>query len=133
MRSLAALVTASLLTATAAAHHSIAAVYDSGRMVTVDGTITRFRFVQPHPFIELEVKTPQGAAEGWQLEMDNLRELQAIGLTAETLKAGDRLVVTGSASRSQARALYVRKAVRPADGLEYEQVGSSPRLKKAER
>ena len=112
-----------LLSATATAHHSIDAVYDSRRPVTIDGTVTRFRFVQPHPFIEFEVKNATGAAEAWHLEMDNLGELQAVGMTADTLKPGERLVVTGSLSRSQSRALYVRKAVRPADGLEYEQVG----------
>jgi hypothetical protein len=122
-----------LLTTSLAAHHSIDAVYDSRRPVTIDGTVSRFRFVQPHPFIEFEVRNPAGAVEAWHLEMDNLGELQAVGMTADTLKAGDRLVVTGSLSRSQSRALYVRKAVRPADGLEYEQVGFSPRLKKSSR
>ena len=51
-------------------------------------------------------------------------------MTAETLKPGDRLVVTGSQSRTEPRNLYVRKLVRPADGFEYEQVGASPVVRK---
>jgi CubicO group peptidase (beta-lactamase class C family) len=110
------------------AHHSIAGVYDSQKSVTVDGTITRFLFVNPHPFVEMDVLDAKRVTQRWRMELDNRGELAAIGVTAETLKPGDRVVVTGSAARSGGNALYVRKLVRPADGLEYEQVGSSPRI-----
>ena len=65
----------------------------------------------------------------WRLELDNRFELVQVGMNAETLKPGDEIVVAGSASREEASSLYVRKLDRPADGLSYEQVGSSPRFK----
>jgi hypothetical protein len=63
------------------------------------------------------------------MEMDNRRELVDIGVTAETLKAGERVVATGSPGRSTAiQSLYIRRLDRPADGFRYEQLGYSPRV-----
>lgn len=70
----------------------------------------------------------EGMAAGWKLEMDNRSELAGIGVKADTLKKGDRIVVTGSLARSQARQLYISQLDRPADGFRYEQIGSSPRV-----
>jgi hypothetical protein len=61
--------------------------------------------------------------------MDNRYELSDVGMTADTLKPGDRVVVSGSPARSQAQSLYIRQLDRPADGFRYEQVGSSPRIR----
>src|SRR5688572_21266119 len=108
----------------AGAHHSIASVYDSSRQVTVEGAVTRFQFVNPHPLLTIEVTDGRGAVLQWLLEMDNRSELAAVGVTAETLKPGDRVVVTGSLARTQAHRLYIYRLDRPADGFRYEQVGS---------
>jgi hypothetical protein len=110
------------------AHHSIVGVYDASQSVTIDATVTQFRFVNPHPSLVVEV-SEGGRAQPWHLELDNRRELAAVGMTAETLRPGDRVVVTGSRSRTERRSLYVRRLVRPSDGFEYEQVGTSPRIK----
>jgi len=120
---------ASVFLATAAeAHHSISAVYDSGQQRTVEGVVAEFQFVNPHPFVIVTV-TPAGAApESWRLEMDNRFELSGVGMTADSLKQGDVVVVTGSAGRTEPRTLYVRQLDRPADGFRYEQIGSRPRV-----
>jgi hypothetical protein len=112
----------------AGAHHSIAADYDSSRQVTVDGLITRFHFVNPHPFLIMNVDDGSGTVLEWRLEMDNRAELVSAGVTVETLKPGDRIIVTGSLARAQPRGLYVNKLDRPADGFRYEQIGGSPRI-----
>jgi hypothetical protein len=115
--------------ATTLAHHSISGVYDSSRQVTVDGTVSEFRFVNPHPFVVVEVRGADGAPEQWRLELDNRFELIAIGMTADTLTRGERVVAAGSRARDGSRGLYVRQLDRPEDGLRYEQVGSSPRIR----
>jgi hypothetical protein len=112
------------------AHHSISAVYDSRQPVTIEGVVTEFHFVNPHPYLVIEGREPGGDARPWHLEMDNRGELAAIGVAKDTLRPGDRVVVTGSRGRTERQSLYVRKLVRPADGFEYEQVGTSPRVKK---
>lgn len=111
------------------AHHSIASMYDSSKAVTIEGTVKQFHFISPHPFVTVEVKDASGASQLWQMELDNRWELTDIGVTSNTLRPGDRVVVTGSRARSQSNNLYVRRLNRPADGFTYEQVGSSPRIR----
>lgn len=110
------------------AHHSISAVYDDTQRVTIEGVVTEFQFVNPHPLVVIDVKDGAGNAQQWRLEMDTHRELADIGFTSDTLKPGERLVITGSRARRQPHSLYIRRLDRPSDGFGYEQVGSSPRL-----
>ena len=114
-----------LTSAPALAHHSIAGMYDSSKEATVDGVITQFRFVSPHPSIELK-DTRTGQA--WQVELDNRREFEDIGVTADTLKPGDRVIIVGSLGRREANRMYARRLNRPADGFGFEESGSRPRL-----
>src|SRR5262245_23698005 len=115
-------------------HHSIAGVYDTARQVTIEGAVTEFHFVNPHPYVIVEVKASEGMTQRWKLEMDNLSELVEVGMTNQTFKRGDRVTVTGSPIRPpQSQALYIRKLDRPSDGFQYEQVGSSPRIRRVSR
>lgn len=116
-----------LLAPPAHAHHSIAGMYDGDRTVRVDGTVVRFDFVNPHAFVTLDVRDAQGQTVRWRLEMDDRGEMSEIGMTAETLRPGDRLVVSGNPARRLANQLYIRRLDRPADGYAYEQVGTRPR------
>jgi hypothetical protein len=118
---------ATLCTALGAeAHHSISAVYDASRREAIEGVVAEFQFVNPHPFV---IVTVAGAAgpETWRLELDNRFELARIGITAETLRPGDRVAASGSGGRDDPRSLYVRRLERN-DGFLYEQVGSTPRV-----
>ena len=111
------------------AHHSISAIYDGSARVDLDGVVKAFRLVNPHPWVEMTVSDGAGRTRTWKLEMDNLWELTAVGVTADTLQPGDRIVVTGSPARDRSSSLYVRQLDRPADGFRYEQVGNSPRVR----
>lgn len=112
----------------ALAHHSISGVYDSGRQVTVEGRVVEFQFVNPHPVLVIAVDSGAGSTQTWRLEMDNRYELADIGVSGATFKPGDRVVASGSAARADARSLYLMKLDRPADGLRYEQIGTTPRI-----
>jgi Family of unknown function (DUF6152) len=114
--------------APAGAHHSISGVYDSARQRTVEGLVTEFRFVNPHPILIIEVSAGAATPQTWQLEMDNRFELAEIGITENTYKQGDRVVASGSLARTEPQRLYLRRLHRSADGLVYEQIGSSPRV-----
>ena len=117
-----------LAAAAPAAHHSLSSVYDSRKQVTITGTVREFQFVNPHPWIGIDV-TDAGNVRRWRLELDNRWELENVGMSADTFKPGDVVVATGSAGRDGARGLYVRRLDRAADGLLYEQVGPSPSLR----
>ena len=113
----------------AVAHHSLAGMYDSSKRITLDGTIAAFHFVNPHPYVLIDVTDDRGRTQQWHAEMDNRRELIDIGMKADTLAVGDRVVASGSPGIREARILYAWKLERPADGLLYEQIGASPRIK----
>ena len=119
--------------AAAEAHHSIAGMYDQSRRVTFDGVIAQFQFVNPHPFVMVDVRDPSGAAQSWKAELDNRWELLDVGVTATTFKAGDRVVVIGSPGRDRTLLMYVWRLERPADGFLYEQIGTSPRVSRLRR
>ena len=114
--------------ATLAAHHSISAVYDSRKPVTLTGSVREFQFVNPHPWIGLDVTDADGVRQ-WRLELDNRWELVDVGMKADTFKPGDVIVATGSSGRDGARSVYVLRLDRAADGLHYEQRGQSPSLR----
>ena len=97
------------------------------------GSVREFQFVNPHPWIGLDVTGDGGRVQTWRLELDNRFELVNVGMRADTFKPGDVVVASGSAGRDGARSLYVRQLDRPADGLRYEQVGPSPRLRLSSR
>ena len=129
MRLTAVLAFVSCLVAPAAfAHHSISSVYDANRATAIDGVISAFHFVNPHPYVEIDVTESTGASTHWRVELDNRHELAAVGMTATTLRPGDRVVIRGSAARDGSRSLYARSLQRRADGFLYEQVGTSPRV-----
>ena len=111
----------------AGGHHSIAAVYDGNARMTLDGVVVEFRLVNPHAFLTIHTGSAE-RVELWKLELDNRAELASIGMTAETLKTGDRLIVSGSRAHDGSRSLYAWRLDRPADGFWYEQVGSTPRI-----
>jgi hypothetical protein len=126
--SIVALVSAAAALEPASAHHSITAVYDSARQVTVEGRVTEFQFVNPHPILVIDAAAEGGSPEIWRLEMDNRVELAGIGMDAITFKPGDRVVARGSAAREGQQSLYLYRLERPSDGLLYEQIGSRPRI-----
>ncbi len=98
--------------AVAQAHHSVAGQFDETREATIDGTITEFRFINPHPFVTV---TEVGSEQSWRFDFDNLSEFSAVGFTADDLKLGDRIVVLGWLARREANRLYVMRLERPAD------------------
>jgi len=129
VRRLAAALLLAAAAAPVAAHHSISAVYNSQKQVTLTGSVREFAFVNPHPWIGLDVPGDDGRVERWRLELDNRWELVDVGMKADTFKEGDAVVARGSAGRDGAHAIYVLRLDRAADGLHYEQRGQSPSIR----
>ena len=61
--------------------------------------------------------------------LDDRGELSDIGMTAQTLRPGDQVIVVGSPARREPNRLYLARLDRPADGYSFEQVGGRPRLR----
>ena len=120
MRRMLLLVLAATLVATVAAygHHSYSATYDINRQVTLDGKLVQFVFKNPHSFVTVLAPDQKGTPQRWSVEWSGTGQLTNQGVTRETLKPGDAIVVTGNPSRvpGEYKALMV-SLTRPLDGF----------------
>ena len=110
-----ALLTAALLmwvVPHATAHHSFAVFFDETKRVSVSGSVTEFRFTNPHAIIAITRKTPQGQIETWRAETNAVTLLRRRGWTAESLKVGDMVTIDGWPSRDGSNYLRVQRVVR---------------------
>ena len=101
----------------ASAHHSFSAVYDDKRSVTVTGVVTQFRFVNPHALMSLDVKDESGKVVTWVVEFAGRLNLSEIGWTADSIKSGEQLTVTGNPAHAPGPRLAFQRIVK-ADGTE---------------
>lgn len=76
------------------AHHSMAG-FDRTQRVTFEGTITEFKWANPHSWIELEVEDPNGPVL-WNFEMTAPAYLARAGWKRTSLKPGDKVSIVGS-------------------------------------
>ena len=85
--------TALLAAGAALAHHS-PIVFDRTKQVTLTGTVTEFRWGNPHSWIHIDVADKDGQVGNWGIEMDPASHLSREGWRASTLKPGDKISVT---------------------------------------
>ncbi|OJW72746.1 MAG: hypothetical protein BGO57_07600 [Sphingomonadales bacterium 63-6] len=88
---LALAVLAPLPLAPAAAHHSYA-MFDMSKTVELKATVTRFKWQNPHAFIEIDVPV-KGQTERWAIEMTSPNNLQQSGWKRTSLKPGDKITL----------------------------------------
>jgi hypothetical protein len=100
------------------AHHSFAATYDESRTVRLEGRLVQFLFRNPHSFVHLMGPDEHGREQRWAVEWGGAGQLAGQGVTRETLRPGDVVVITGNPGRNAAehrvRMLTLR---RPSDGF----------------
>jgi hypothetical protein len=96
------------------AHHSWGAFYDMCSRVTVEGAIDTIEWKDPHPWIFL--KTDDGTL--YRAEMTGPRALEREGVKPDTLKPGDRIIVTGSPMRDPVQIRARFPDMKPSPGWE---------------
>ena len=105
-----------LLTAASAfAHHSFAAEYDSKKPITLTGTVTKVEWMNPHIFFYVDVKDSEGKVTNWRGEGGNLSGLMRRGWRKDSLKVGDTVTVEGSLAKN-GQPLVNARTVTLADG-----------------
>jgi hypothetical protein len=101
--------------APALAHHSFAVYFDDQTIVQVTGTITDFRFTNPHAIISFTVKNAKGQLEPWRAETNAVTLLRRRGWTKDSLTVGETITVEGWRSRDGSHYMRMR-TVKRADG-----------------
>lgn len=85
----------------ALAHHSYS-MFDMNKTVVLEATVTRFKWQNPHSFIEADVASRSGV-EKWSIEMTSPNNLVQEGWTRSSLKPGDKVKIHVHPLRSGAR------------------------------
>ena len=99
------------------AHHSFTAEFDSGKTITLRGTLTKVEFTNPHGWLYLIVKTPDGKTENWAIETGAPIQLIRQGGDRSTLAVGTEIVVDGWLARDGSKTVNGR-TIKFADGRE---------------
>ncbi len=82
------------------AHHAFAAEFDASKPITFkDATVTKVELINPHSWIHVDVKMPDGSVENWAIEAGSPNILLRRGITKDTLKVGQKIEVEGYQSK----------------------------------
>jgi hypothetical protein len=82
------------------AHHSFTATYFEDKTVKIEGKIITFQFRNPHSFVTVEAPDDKGTMQRWGVEWGGAGQLGSQGITRESFKSGDPVVITGNPGRT---------------------------------
>ena len=105
------LLTAGLAVTTAFAHHGRASYTTD--IISLDATVTEFRFVNPHVQIYFDITNQDGEIEHWQGELTAPNKLARGGWTKNTLQPGDQIRITGRAGRNEGHSVAINEIIMP--------------------
>lgn len=78
-----------------AAHHAFSAEFDAKRPVKLKGTVTRMEWINPHSWIHVDVKEPDGKVVAWMVEGGAPNALLRRGFTKNSLPVGTEVLIDG--------------------------------------
>lgn len=78
-----------------AAHHAFAAEFDSNKPVKLQGTVVKIEMVNPHSWIYIDVKNPDGSTTQWMVEGGSPNALVRHGFTKKSLPKGTEVIFEG--------------------------------------
>ena len=107
------LATALVLPLAAQAHHSFAAEFDAQKVVHLEGTVVKFAWVNPHSWLYVDVKKPDGSVEQWKIEGGAPSALLRRGWNRNSLPMGTKIVVNAFQARDGALRASARDIVFP--------------------
>jgi hypothetical protein len=127
MRRLLSLAIAALLLTTTAvyAHHAYASTYDNSQEIRLQGKLVQFVYRNPHSFVNIAAQDEKGRTQLWVIEWSGSGLLANQGVTRDSLKVGDEVVIVARPARmpGEYRALMVT-LTRPSDGFTWACVGT---------
>jgi hypothetical protein len=89
------------VSAALSAHHSFAAEFDADHPIRLKGVVTTLDWTNPHVWIYIDVKKPDGTVENWAFEASTPNVLVRSGLTRQSLAPGTVIAIDGYAAKDR--------------------------------
>ena len=89
--------------ASLSAHHAFAAEFDANKPVKFKGTVTKMEWTNPHVWLHMDVKKPEGAVENWAFEAGTPNVLFRRGFTKQSLLPGIEVIIDGYQAKDGSR------------------------------
>lgn len=109
----------------AAAHHSFSAEFDSNKAVTLVGEVVMMEWVNPHSWLHIDVRKPDGSVERWKVEGGSPSVLLRLGWDRNSVPAGTKVTVVGFQAKDGSLRASSRDLQFP-DGRRLDLGGSGP-------
>ena len=95
------------------AHHAFAAEFDAKKPVSFKGKVTKMEWINPHTWLHVDVKKPDGTVENWAIEAGTPNVLFRRGFTKESLLPGTEVVIEGYQAKDGSRRANGRNLTLP--------------------
>ena len=93
------------------AHHSFQAEYDENKLVTVNGTVTKVAWTNPHVMLNVDVRDDRGNVANWEMELASPNGLLRQGWKLDSVKPGDQVTESGYAARDGSHLVNARRVI----------------------
>ena len=110
------------------AHHSVQAVFDIHKTITVTGTVAKVEWINPHSYLTVDVKGADGKVQKWAFELGGQAALRRAGMSRADrggLKPGDAVTVSALPARDGSSNGALRE-LKLADGRDFKFGGEDP-------
>jgi hypothetical protein len=93
------------------AQNGFSAAYDSSRPITLRGAVTEIDWVNPHAYLQIDVRDANGIVNSWAVEIGNPIDLEKDGWKRTAVRIGDMVNVEGLLARGEERRAYAKSVV----------------------
>lgn len=106
-------------------HHSVPGQFDMSKPLTLKGVISKVEWINPHIYVHLDVKEPNGATSTWALATLPTAMMRRAGITRESLqgKSGEEVTINAVPARDGSKHLGWINKITYADGHSFAPTG----------